>query len=672
MGSSLYLRLNILICGINQNNEELINRLFPEQLEDNKRKLYRKKDNVLYTARIFRGEATSIDNLNRMKNYINQNFDHIQNEKNVFPKNVLLYFSNENETLQQSSEKWKTIANHINTLPELKLPFIVFLSYGNIEDIQNQIQNDDGDIFDDFQDKRKITILRLLKNENGGNIQNNNEENENQINENKINENNNEINYRKILSYLWNLTLILNQQPFKLSKVPEANFFKIKEEIPSSSINVLLTGFSRKGKSTFINMIFDKMVTLENPSFIPVTSEIIEFLLPSEPDQNGIVKGGIKLFDVPGLIEGTTQNMSRIVELIDKSVENLNRSYDIINYVLFFLSPSPNFQNTKDFLKKLNGSKIKVIFIINRDQPKNNGRANVTKSTLISHLQGLGLNNLIKDNGNNILEVDLIKGVEGRTNEIFRYIHNDLLENNRFDDNVINRVNNLPEEELYPYLHDNFEFFSEISSREDLINRGLVKADLIIAGTIPVIIAAGFSPIPFIDIPIFLFLTALMLISIFKAFGFTIDISIFRNFFDTLHSAANGENNNNNEQGLIARVFIWLNRNLGNINNDNTKFIIKKLIEVLKIRIGISALCGLLDLIPGGFIIKGIVNAVINSDFIYKIGDEAKKFLSDKINKSGGRQNILNLIEGYRDSISLIKSLRDKNDWARKIQILNN
>ena len=667
MGSSLYLRLNILICGINQNNEELINRLFPEQLEDNKRKLYRKKDNVLYTTRIFRGEATSIDNLNRMKNYINQNFDHIQNEKNVFPKNVLLYFSNENETLQQSSEKWKTIANHINTLPELKLPFIVFLSYGNIEDIQNQIRNDEGDIFGDFQDKRKITILRLLKNENGGNIQNNNEENENQINEN-----NNEINYRKILSYLWNLTLILNQQPFKLSKVPEANFFKIKEEIPSSSINVLLTGFSRKGKSTFINMIFDKMVTLENPSFIPVTSEIIEFLLPSEPDQKGIVKGGIKLFDVPGLIEGTTQNMSRIVELIDKSVENLNRSYDIINYVLFFLSPSPNFQNTKDFLKKLNGSKIKVIFIINRDQPKNNGRANVTKSTLISHLQGLGLNNLIKDNGNNILEVDLIKGVEGRTNEIFRYIQNDLLENNRFDDNVINQVNHLPEDEIYPYLHNNFELFSEISSREDFIYRGRVKADLIIAGTIPVIIAAGFSPIPFIDIPIFLLLTALMLISIFKAFGFTIDIIIFRNFFNILHSAVNGENNNNNEQGLIARVFIFLNRNFDNINNDNTRFIIMQLIQVLKKRIGIAAFLRFLDLILGGFIIGGIVNAIINSPFIYKIGDEAKTFLSIKINESGGRQNILNLIEGYRDSISLIESLRDKNEWIRKIQILNN
>ena len=44
-------------------------------------------------------------------------------------------------------------------------------------------------------------------------------------------------------------------------------------------------------------------------------SEIIEFLLPCQPE-NGIVKGGIKLIDVPGLIEGTTINMSNIINLI--------------------------------------------------------------------------------------------------------------------------------------------------------------------------------------------------------------------------------------------------------------------------------------------------------------------------------------------------------------------
>ena len=49
---------------------------------------------------------------------------------------------------------------------------------------------------------------------------------------------------------------------------------------------LLLTGFSRKGKNTFINMIFDKMVALENPNFLPVTSEVNQILLSTQPDAN--------------------------------------------------------------------------------------------------------------------------------------------------------------------------------------------------------------------------------------------------------------------------------------------------------------------------------------------------------------------------------------------------
>lgn len=110
----------------------------------------------------------------------------------------------------------------------------------------------------------------------------------------------------------------------------------------------------------------------------------------------------------------------------------------------------------------MNQSRIKVIFIINRDQPLNNGMPNTTKQTLIAHLETEGFNNLIWDNGNNILEVDLIKGVEGWTNEIFRYIYNDLFHNNRFDDNTINQINNLQNRRLFPYLNNNFDLFSKI------------------------------------------------------------------------------------------------------------------------------------------------------------------------------------------------------------------
>ena len=59
-------------------------------------------------------------------------------------------------------------------------------------------------------------------------------------------------------------------------------------------------------------MIFDKMVTLESPSVLPITSEIIEFLLPGQPNQNNIVRGGVQIFDVPGIIEGTNKNIGWI------------------------------------------------------------------------------------------------------------------------------------------------------------------------------------------------------------------------------------------------------------------------------------------------------------------------------------------------------------------------
>lgn len=271
MGAS-YLRLNIVIYGVNQTNEELINTVFPITIERNKRVLKRKEDigEIYYTARIFRGGEHN--NLNQINQYLSVNFDNIQNNKKVFPKNIVLYFSNENATLGQNRQNFIRIANSINNLPEYKIPFIAFLSYANINEIRQQVQDENGnDIFGDFQDKRKITIIRLMRNDNVENR---------------------EINYRKILSYLWEMTLILNQKPFALSKTPQANFFRIRKEVPAVTINLLFCGFSRKGKSTGVNMIFDKMVTLENPSFLPVTSEVIEFLLPSKVDGN--VKGGDK------------------------------------------------------------------------------------------------------------------------------------------------------------------------------------------------------------------------------------------------------------------------------------------------------------------------------------------------------------------------------------------
>jgi hypothetical protein len=89
---------------VNQINEDIINRLFPLKINENKIKREDKNDNILYTARIFRGAATSKNNLNRIKDYLDKNFNHFQNEeKKMIAKNVVLYFSDENQTPQQNS-----------------------------------------------------------------------------------------------------------------------------------------------------------------------------------------------------------------------------------------------------------------------------------------------------------------------------------------------------------------------------------------------------------------------------------------------------------------------------------------------------------------------------------------------------------------------------------------
>jgi hypothetical protein len=159
ISGTFYLRLNVVICGVNQRNEDIINRLFPVQINENKRKREEKGDNILYTARIFRGAATSRDNLNGIENYLNKNFNHFQNEqKKVIAKNVVLYFSDENQTPQQNSNSWVRFANHLNLFREYKLPFIIFLSYREIYQIR-----ENGNIFGDFQDKRKIKFLKAFE-----------------------------------------------------------------------------------------------------------------------------------------------------------------------------------------------------------------------------------------------------------------------------------------------------------------------------------------------------------------------------------------------------------------------------------------------------------------------------------------------------------------------------
>ena len=276
------------------------------------------------------------------------------------------------------------------------------------------------------------------------------------------------------------------------------------------------------------------------------------------------------------------------------------------------------------------------------------------------------------NNGNNIIEVDLIRGTEGRINEIFSYIYNDLIVNNRFSDEDINYINNCQMNQIFPYLRNHSNLFSRISSVNDLIERGNRRANLILTSSIALATAVGFSPIPLIDVPIFLMIYAGLIINIFKVFGFTININFIQLFFTTYYSESAQRNEDSNRyETFLTRLYNNFNQIRQNENNEITQFTLSKLIKATAMRLSVSAGLGVLDFIPFGFIPAGIINFFINNSFLYKLAKETKEFATNKILNNGGRENVLNLIDGYKKSFRELEKLSNRNDWSRKIEIIN-
>ena len=135
------------------------------------------------------------------------------------------------------------------------------------------------------------------------------------------------------------------------------------------------------------------------------------------------------------------------------------------------------------------------------------------------------LPNLIINNGENILQVNV------RSNEIrnvYKYIYQDLINENRFDMNIINQLN---DNNIFTYLHENSKLYSKIRSKEDFIQRAKDKAKVIRNSIIVSIGIVGFSPIPFIDVPIEIYLTAQMILMIFYSYEFSVNNEFIDNFF---------------------------------------------------------------------------------------------------------------------------------------------
>lgn len=131
-------------------------------------------------------------------------------------------------------------------------------------------------------------------------------------------------------------------------------------------------------------------------------------------------------------------------------------------------------------------------------------------------------------------------------------------------------------------MHNNTSFYRYITSPEDFIRRGEIRANLKIRFYITCIIGIGFCPIPLIDIPFFFFLISSMIVSIILEYGIKLRIFPYNKFFRFLFNDEAGEVIDNNLNAIRAGDNEIMRRNISrNQEEIERESYIKKIIKSL-------------------------------------------------------------------------------------------
>ena len=207
-----------------------------------------------------------------------------------------------------------------------------------------------------------------------------------------------DLNYHKIISYIWEKDCYYNERGNSSCSYSPANLL-YKPSKGFIFCNILLIGESRAGKSTFINRLFNKYISHESAKFESTTKEITyyEFSfqdVQEEKDKNKLIKNGyglIRVLDTPGLV------LTKDLDASSKIIEKLNKEFDNIHMIYFFLKGQSNIEQSINILKYIKNKniereknkayKVPIIFIKNGEDLVKGGNGNVLFQELKNSLK---------------------------------------------------------------------------------------------------------------------------------------------------------------------------------------------------------------------------------------------------------------------------------------------
>ena len=283
----------------------------------------------------------------------------------------------------------------------------------------------------------------------------------------------------KIISFILEKICYYNEEGNKYAKYFPYDFL-YKEPKGFLYLNILLTGESRAGKSSFINRMFNKLVSFESSKFESSTLKINSYELypPEEEDLNHkILKkgyGGIRVYDTPGLVKKKGLNSFELIK------SKLSKIFDKIHIIYFFIKAQSNLEQCIDMLiyiqdlnikrNKINLKKVPIIFIKNGEELKKTESQPILFQELKKQLQKHNLldlyDNSINQNSNkkeycfdNIFDDD-----EDNNNNYDNYIEGNIIQIHIPTGKNINKIFSITKEYI---LRNNDMLNNELSETKN-------------------------------------------------------------------------------------------------------------------------------------------------------------------------------------------------------------
>jgi len=488
-----------------------------------------------------------------------------------------------------------------------------------------------------------------------------------------------------IQSELWEIDCYYNERGNETCKYLANNILE-KIEVADLSINLLLAGISRAGKSSFINIINNSLLALENCEKSSITSKISEYQIFGEnkTDKDGF----IKIIDTPGFNYETNKKTDKKefanLEQINQGIFNLIKEYreknsnDNIHFVLFFFMEGTPLQGTQRVLQMFLNENYPVLFIINKSiNEDDNGEPSDIKST-IKFLKNNGLDKLaIKENiiACNIVNSKKCPGYG--IDSIFKRIFSLLLEKNKFfndkqlliklkecNENMKNyldvegeegQFNNYFNESiaLKKNLTDKNELFKKYEGEEYVIEEGRKEAEKNKKIYMGLSASQAYIPIPYTDMALTPLLQAKMIYDILKGYGISLTNIYLPIFFEFLLKGGGREIGHIGYNYTSKKIF-----------SQTAKGCLMKLSEMLISNQSAKTVSESAKFIPFiGFLVGSSIGSALNLYTTKNLADKSILFCEKYLRENGSLEFLIRRMEILISIFNEIKRLSEKENW---------